>query len=106
MKIRILDKILNYEGRPIKESGASDSPDITWRSVIFTALNNFAQDEKPTGEIKTKCYQITKKVFDSNEPDLTVDQRALVLERIEKIYSSPLIIGRSKEFFEEAKEEK
>ena len=96
MKIDITQTLKDYEGKPIKQK----DQEMTWRDVIFTALNNFAQDEKPTGDIKSKCYQITQKIFDKKEPDLTVDQRALIIERVEKIYQSPLICGRAKEFFE------
>jgi len=84
MKIKVNEKILNYENKPLKVSQGSED-DLTWQVVIFTALNNFAQDEKPTAEVKAQCYQITKKVYDSNEPDLTVGERSLIIERIEKI---------------------
>jgi hypothetical protein len=103
MTINVTTQITDYEGKPVKETPAEDSPVVTLRSVFFTALNNFTRDEMPTGEIKTQCYQITQKVFANKEVDLTVDQRALILERVRKIYTSPLICGRVEELLNEKK---
>ena len=96
MKFKVTDKILDYDGQAIKET---EDQDLNWKRVIHTALNNSTRDEVLTAEIKEKCYQITTKVYKTNEPDLTVSEIAFVLERIGKIYTSPLIIGRSEEYF-------
>ena len=103
MTIDVTKQVLDYEGKPVKETNLDDSPVLTWRSVFFTALNNFTKDEQPTGELKTKCYQITQKIFASKDADLTVEQRALILERVKKIFTSPLICGRVEELLEEKK---
>ena len=125
MKVSVVEKILDYEGKPlIKPKGENrkcpkcdhswvtsenkeDEP-ILWREIIHVAMNTPSRDEKMTGELSTKLYQITKKAFDTNEPDYTVDQLALIIERIKKTYN-PLIAGRAEEYFnkiEEKKEEK
>jgi len=101
MKVNILSEIKDYKDKPLKASDGVKAENLTWRTIVFNALNTFTKDEQPTGEIKAKCYRITKKIYDSKTPDLTVDERAVVLERIDKIYSSPLICGKSKEFFDE-----
>jgi len=99
MKVNITDTVKDYKGKSLKQG----KDKLIWRNVVFTALNNFAPDEKPTGQIKTKCFQISQKIFAKKDPDLTVDQRSFIIERIEKVYPSPLICGRAREFFEEAK---
>ena len=98
MKLKIKTEVLDYEGKPIK---VSDTENLVWRTVVFNALNSVVPNEVLTGEQKARCYRITQKIYDSNEPDLTVEERSFVLERIEKVFNSPLICGKSKEFFEE-----
>jgi len=103
MKVNILSAIKDYKGENIKKN---EKEDITWQDVVYTSLNNFAPGEQPTSEVKQKCYQITKKIYDSNEPDLTVSEIAFILERIEKIQMMPIICGKAKEFFDKKEEEK
>ena len=101
MKLNVLEPILDYDGKPVK---ISDKENLTWRKIIFNALNNISPEEKQIdSETKSRCYQITKKIYDSKDPDLTVNERALILERIDKAYNSPLVCGKAKEFFEEKK---
>ena len=124
MKVSVVEKILDYEGKPlIKPKGTNlecpkcghawvtsenkeDEP-LLWREIIHVAMNTPSRDEKMTGELSTKLYQITKKAFDTNEPDYTVDQLALIIERIKKTYN-PLIAGRAEEYFnkEDKKDDK
>lgn len=98
MKIKVTDPILDYENKPIK--GVNDEITL-WRTIFFVALNNFAKDETPTSEMKEKSYKLTKSIFDKEEVDLSVAERAYLLERIEKMYPQPLICGKAKELFEE-----
>lgn len=97
MKVKVTEKVLGYEGKPVKDG----EKDLEWLQVFFIALNNFTQDEKPTSEVKSRCYQITKKLYDSNEPDLTVEERSFLIERVRKMFTSPLVCGRVEEFLEE-----
>ncbi len=96
MKLKITEPVLSYEGKPIKDG----TREINWRDVIYVALHNFQKDEIPTGEMKAKSYAITTKAYNASEIDLTVNEVAYVLERIDKIYSDPLICGRAKDFFD------
>ena len=102
MKVKITEPILNYSVEPLldRDEKGKDVP-LTWRALVFTALNSPARDEVLTAEQKNQAYQITTKVYASSEPDLTVGERAYILERINKIIQSPLACGRAKEFFEE-----
>jgi hypothetical protein len=67
--------------------------------VVFNALNSVTEREQMTSEDKQQCYQLTNKMYSNDEIDLTVEQAAFILARIEKIYTSPMICGKSKEFF-------
>jgi hypothetical protein len=109
MIIKVTDQILNLEGNPIEAISSSGEGDkgektfVTYRTVISNALNNFNQSETPTAEYKNKSWQIMKKLYDSDEVNLTVDDMAHIKERVGKIYS-PLIYGRVSEIFEKPSE--
>ncbi len=96
MKFKITDPIMSYEGTPVQDNGK----DLDWKQIFFVSLNNFTSEEKPTNEIKAKCFQLTKKIYDSNEPDFTMDERSFLMERVRKLYSAPIIFGRIEEFLE------
>lgn len=80
-----------------------EKSELTYRAVINNALNSLIyENDKPevmTATDKSKCYEITKKLFDSKEPDFTEDQIDLIIKRVEKIYLQPLICGRIKDVF-------
>jgi hypothetical protein len=95
MKINVVAKILDYEGKPIKEG----EQEIDWADVVSTSLNSQLPGEQLTAEDKVKCFQITSKVYASKTPDLTLSERNFILERVKKIYN-PLIVGRAIEYFD------
>lgn len=101
MKIKITTPVTNYKNEIIKEKDEKGvERESTWRDVVFTALNNLGRDEQLTSESKQQCYQLTNKIYSNDEIDLTVEQVAFILGRIDKIYVSPMIVGKSKEFFD------
>ena len=126
MKIKITDPILDYENNPfvekvtvlkssiidvLKRDGSKEDlllqlgkifqEPLTYRDVFNTALNSLAKDEIMTAQDKSKSYEITLKCFKTNEPDFTTSQVAFIINRVEKIYNLPLIIGRVKEALRE-----
>src|SRR3990167_1468751 len=107
MKLKVTEKILDYDNKPVVNLDQEGKPNgnLTWRDVIFVALNSMDQQEQMTAEQKAKSYQIVTKAYQTNEPDFTVEERAYIIERIGKFYS-PLVYGRAREIFEEKKEEK
>lgn len=110
MKIKILTPVVDYRGENVKQTDErgikkkndkGEEVELTWRDVAFEALNGFTKDEQPTSETRQQCYQLTNKIFSNDEIDLTVVQMAFILDRVDKVYMySPMICGRSKEFFE------
>jgi hypothetical protein len=80
MKIDIRQQLLDYRGKPIEEG-----ENKTLRDFVAIALNNATGAEVLTGEQKAKAYQITTKLYQKNKVELTLDERAFVKERVEKI---------------------
>lgn len=95
MRINTNVVLKNYEGKEIVEY---EKP-VTLRDVFSTALNSTLPDEKLTADQKVKIYQITTKLYENDEADLTVDQLALIKEQVGKVYN-PLVYGRVCEFLD------
>ena len=104
MKYKITTPIIDYENKTLKISDDEGKPtekEKTFRDVCYEALNKFLVEEKPTSETTQQCYQLTHRIWSNDEIELTLDQVAFIKGRIKKIFSfSPLILGRSGEFFE------
>lgn len=95
MRIKVIDPVLDYESKPL----VNGTEPVPWRKVFSEALNTMLPNEVQTAEDKNKCYQITMKVFASNEVDLTLDDRHFLLGKIQKIFN-PLVCGRAAELLE------
>ena len=124
MKIKVTDPILGYDGNPyqqgsvvmtaslieaikiqskeevLKQLEKTLQEPLTFRDVFNTSLNTLAKDENLSAQNKSKCYEITKKCFATSEPDFTQSQITFLIDRVEKVYVLPLVIGRVKEIFE------
>ena len=101
MKIDIRQAIVDYEGKPITETqsdpeNSDKSVQVTkpLREYFSTALNSFVSSETLTPEDKSKAYEISTKLFASNEPNLTSEQITFLKDRILKVFISPLVCGR------------
>ena len=100
MKVKVTDPVLDYQGESIQEPGKDGLATLTWRTVIYLALNQLDAQHQATAEEKLRAYQITQKTYASSEPDFTVQERATILEKIAAIYN-PLVYGRAQELFED-----
>ena len=132
-KAKVKTAVTNYDGVVIKENQATltrklidgirktnitseqvceilekeiTKDDLTYRTLIYTALNSILKDEVLTATNKAKCYEITAKTFASNEPEYTNDQVNFIIERAEKIFDFPLHIGKLKDFLTTSKAKK
>ncbi len=98
MKIKVTNKITNYEGKEMEK--------ITIRSLISETLNSpVEENEKLTAEDKSKIYQLSVKVYSANEIDFSLDERAFIKERAGKTLF-PMFYGKLCEILEDKEEEK
>ena len=101
MKIKVTDKILQYDGTPILDI---DQKPMTWRKIFFYVLNISYPTEQGLPqqqfipEEKEKAFAITTKIYISDEVELSTEECNFILEQIKK-KESPLILGRAKELF-------
>ena len=96
MKIKVTNIVKRLDGEPVIEA---DNP-VTFRVIFHEALNNFRADERPTAELKSRCFGLMSKVFASDEINITTDEGTLLKERVNAIYNSSLIYGRVCELIE------
>ena len=99
MKIKLEDKILDYQKKEILSDGKNP---LLIRDIISASLNNTTQDERLTSEQKNKIFQLSVKVWSDKEVDFTLDDRHFIKERAGKILN-PLMYGRLCEILEEKK---
>src|SRR5690349_15651679 len=94
MKIKLQDPVTDYENKPIRvpdKEGKEET--LTYFSVFINSLNSQAQGEHLTAEMKNKIYQISKKIYMSNEPNFTPDQLVIIKDRVGKTYA-PMVYGK------------
>ena len=85
MRIKVTEPILDYENEPVEK--------LTYRAVFSASLNNQEQGEVLATDQKAKMYELSHKIFASQEIKLTVDEAALLKERVAKFFN-PLVYGR------------
>lgn len=94
MKVNTTQILKNLKGEDMKMLSAKmvDGKETTveepmvLREVITNLLNMETQEHRLTSEHKNKAFQIMKKMWDGIEADLTVEQRALIVERANMFY--------------------
>lgn len=96
MKVDVTVILKNYEGKDL--TGADESP-FTIRDAIVTALNNTQPNEVLPAEAKNKIYQLSGKLFGTDQVKLTLDDRSFIKERSGKIHNA-LVYGRLCEVLE------
>lgn len=102
MKIKVLETLKDYENNEVTDKDSNGNVfGITIRKCIFLALNNPAKDENMDSGTKEKCYDLTKRAYDSIEPEFSTEELAFIADRIGKVIVSPLLVGRFKEIINE-----
>jgi hypothetical protein len=91
MKINVSQPLNSYEGKPLVEN---EKP-ILLRSVIINALNYTTKDTKPTtAEEKMGLYELSVKVFNEDEIELSSEQISMIKKNMAEMFS-PVITGQA-----------
>jgi hypothetical protein len=96
MRIDTRTKVKGYSGEELVENGKP----VSYLEIFDTALNTNTREELPTAEDKSKRYQLSLKLYKNHDVDLTLDEMVLLKDRVNKIYTSPLVCGQVTELFE------
>ena len=98
MTLDVSAVVCDYEGKPVVDAQTKEQ--VTYRKVFVGALNTPIDKENLTGEQKAKIYHLSCLLYDSDSLDMTVEQMALIKDRVSKLYT-PLFYGRTCELFGE-----
>lgn len=97
MTVNVLQALNNLDGTPLKEG---DKP-ITLRDVITTALlATFPSDRQATAKQKRERYDLAKRIFTQDSPELDINEQRLIARLVGEAYS-PLIVGQVSEVISE-----
>lgn len=85
--------LLRLDGKPMRASDAKDAPVMTLGDAAVGALEAVTEEDRNTAGIdKFKRDQLARKVFEKRDAVLTVEEIALIKDRIGKVYA-PSVIG-------------
>jgi len=95
MKINVATKLLDMDGKEIPASAEPDAEPVTLCKIAVEALMGIYKDEPDlSGEEKVKRFKLAMKLRDGDEPDLEVEELALIKKLIGKAFPSPLVVAR------------
>lgn len=95
MRIKVTSQLTDYEGRKLVEG----TQPVTYRRVFTTALNLFEDKDRPPADQMALIYTLSTKLYASDEVDLSLEEAALIKERVGKVYN-PLVYGRTCDLLE------
>lgn len=99
MKINVVGTVKGYDGNDlfnntINSKGESSKKPLIYRDILSTVLNSVLPNEVFTVDQKAKLFQLSVKIYASDEVDLSIEEAFLIKSRAEKVYNSPLFYGR------------
>ena len=99
MKIKVTQVLKDYEDKPILQNGKP----LTFRDMVSTALNavQLREEKDLTPEDKNMAFQLSIKLWASEEVDFSIEELAFAKKRCEAVLLSPLVLGRVCEIFKE-----
>jgi hypothetical protein len=92
MLVKVNIPILTMDGEQMKDDdGQGNTVDATVKLAIVNAVLSPVQNEK--GVEKVKKYELAKKVYASDEVDLTAEEISLIKERVGDVFA-PIVVGQ------------
>ena len=96
MRINTNIELKDFKDEPLRDSRGGV---LTARDIMSMALNSEDNEHRLTAEKKNQAFQIMSKLWKQDECELTVEQAALIKERVGLFYST-LTYGRICELLE------
>lgn len=97
MNVNVMQVIHGFDGAELKadpkpgQAREAAGP-LTLREVITNALVCYLPDEKPNGKAAFDRYRMAKKIHDNDEVDLTIEEIAMIKNRVGSLYL-PNVVG-------------
>ena len=97
MKVKPNQKILFYDGSPLKDPNGNE---IFVKDAVINAVNTMKEGKEMPGTDKSLAFQISVKMYDKEEEvDLDIKEISFILTKAEESLV-PLVYGRLKELFD------
>lgn len=97
MKINTEKTLKTLDGENIKRD---NNQDVLVKDVILNSLlANFPDEQNLSGEEKVKRYALATKVHQNTDPDLSIEELAMIKKLVGKMYTA-LIVGQMWEILE------
>lgn len=94
MLVNLSATILDYDNKPVSEKDADEETPITYRRLIFDALNLSATAGAVwDGDSRMRCFEICSKIAGKDDVELDEKDRTFIVERA-KLILFPLYLGR------------
>lgn len=86
-------KLVNIDGKPFTNGDAKPAADLTLKDACVLALESSTDDDRQaTGADKFKRDELARKIYhDAKNAILTVDELALIKDRVGKIYGAAVV---------------
>ena len=93
MRVKLNKPILEYDGSKIYTDPPINTKIFDVRQAIINAINFNGQDKPLIAEEKAKIYDISTRIYEKNEMDLSVDDLAFIKDKA--LYAHlPVVYGR------------
>lgn len=101
MQVDLTGNVLDYKGLTQKAAMGRDDmgrpietdDDVTYRDIVFDAINSQRPGEEFTPKEKITIFRLSGLVTANDKVELNEDDRKFILERADR-YSAPLVCGR------------
>lgn len=95
MKVKPSQEILSYDNKPLKDS---QERVVLLKDLIVNSVNT--PEEGDSGEDKVKAFEISLKMYSTEDVELSIEERSFILKKAEKSLV-PLAYGRLKQILEQ-----
>lgn len=85
--------ILGLDGMAMLNGDAKPSTPLTLSDVAIAALGGAAPNDNPSGTEKMKMDLLAIKIFRNKDAVLSVEEMAMLKDRIGKVIASPFVMG-------------
>ncbi len=100
MKINVTKQLMQVDGKnPIKHS---DGEVATFRSIVGEVMSNRVPDDPRELKFSLQCFEIGKRIFESETAELSIKELGFIQERVAKFGYSHFVVGRINEVIESA----
>lgn len=99
MVIKVSETLKGLNGQVMKDTdGEGNVIDATLKLALINAL--LAASQKESAVDKIRKYELAKKIYASEEVEMTAEEVALCKKQVGEVFPNPLVVGQVMEMLE------